>query len=49
MFRILLKVKNNKSLLLVWITLTSTAPFILFRLGHPINCFTIAVMAHETQ
>lgn len=40
---ILLKVKNNKSLLLVWITLTSTAPFIFYSWpGHPYKLLTIA-------
>ena len=41
--KFLLKVKNNKSLLLVWITLTSTAPFILYSWpGHPYKLLTLA-------
>ncbi len=43
---ILLKVKNNKSLLLVWITLTSTAPFILYSWPyHPYKILTFACLA----
>ena len=42
MFRnVLLKVKNNKSLLLVWITLTSTFPFIFYSWPyHPYKILT---------
>lgn len=41
--KLLAKVKNNKSLLLVWITLTSTAPFILYSWpGHPYKLLTLA-------
>jgi len=41
--KILLKVKNNKSLLLLWITLTSTAPFIFYSWpGHPYKLLTLA-------
>jgi len=41
--KILLKVKNNKPLLLLWITLTSTAPFIFYSWpGHPYKLLTLA-------
>lgn len=47
MFRnVLLKVKNNKSLLLVWITLTSTFPFILYTWPyHPYKILTFVCLS----
>lgn len=41
-----LKVKNNKPLLLLWATLTSTAPFIFYSWpGHPYKLLTFAGLA----
>lgn len=41
--KILLKVSHNKSLILLWLTLTSTAPFIFYSWpGHPYKLLTFA-------